>query len=143
VGHHPPVTPPVCPSRRTLLAATGAGLGALALAACGGTAVREVAGAGLGTVLARLDEVPEEGALELAVDGRRLLLVRTGDAAAAYDAECPHQGCAVRPARSGRLVCPCHGSAFDPADGSVLQGPATVPLVPVEVAVAGGEVRLG
>jgi Rieske Fe-S protein len=37
----------------------------------------------------------------------------------------------------------CHGSAFDPADGSVLQGPASVPLVPVEVAVAGGEVRLG
>ncbi|MGY1820602.1 Rieske (2Fe-2S) protein [Geodermatophilus sp. SYSU D00079] len=136
------MVPPACPSRRALLTATGAGLGALALAACGGADVRQVTDAGSGTVLARLDDVPEEGALELAVGDRRVLVVRAGDTAAAYDAECPHQACAVRPARSGRLVCPCHGSAFDPAGGGVVQGPATAPLAPVAVVVAGGEVRL-
>ncbi|MGY1634730.1 Rieske (2Fe-2S) protein [Geodermatophilus sp. SYSU D01186] len=136
------MSPPACPSRRTLLTATGAGLGVLALAACGGAEARAVADTGSGTVLARLEEVPEEGALELALGDRHVLLVRAGDAVAAYDAECPHQGCTVRPTRGGRLVCPCHGSAFDPVDGGVLQGPATVPLAPVDVVVTGGEVRL-
>jgi nitrite reductase/ring-hydroxylating ferredoxin subunit len=136
------VTSPAGSSRRALLAASGAGLGALALAACGGASVREVVDAGRGTVLASVDDVPAEGALELAVGDRRVLLVRAGDTVTAYDAECPHQGCAVRPTRGGRLACPCHGSAFDPADGGVLQGPATTPLAPVDVLVAAGEVRL-
>jgi nitrite reductase/ring-hydroxylating ferredoxin subunit len=136
------VLPPACSSRRAFLTASGAGLGALALAACGGNGVREVADTGRGTVLARLGDVPDEGALELAVGDRRVLVTRVDGTVTAYDAECPHQGCAVRPTRGGRLVCPCHGSAFDPADGDVLQGPATVPLAPVDVVVAGAEVRL-
>jgi Rieske Fe-S protein len=136
------VFPPACPSRRNFLTASGAGLGALALAACGGDGVRTVADAGRGTVLARLEDVPDEGALELAVGDRRVLVTRADGTVIAYDAECPHQGCTVRPTRGGRLGCPCHGSAFDPAGGGVLQGPATVPLTPVDVVVAGAEVRL-
>jgi len=41
----------------------------------------------------------------------------------AFDARCPHLGCAVRGA--GQLfICPCHGSLFD-IDGSLKLGPAT------------------
>lgn len=44
----------------------------------------------------------------------------------AYDAVCPHQGCTVGYVPSQRLIiCPCHGSEFDPTDGDVVQGPAT------------------
>jgi thiosulfate dehydrogenase [quinone] large subunit len=48
----------------------------------------------------------------------------------AYSAVCTHQGCTVGyDPRRRLLVCPCHGSTFDPARGArVLSGPATRPL---------------
>ena len=68
----------------------------------------------------------------------------------AYSKICTHAGCAVglyrnplfpqaesRPA----LVCPCHYSTFDPADGgSVIFGPAgrNLPQLPLEIDSAGG-----
>jgi Rieske Fe-S protein len=39
---------------------------------------------------------------------------------------CTHLGCTVE-IEGARLVCPCHGSAYDRA-GGVLQGPAQMPL---------------
>jgi Rieske Fe-S protein len=59
----------------------------------------------------------------------------------AFDARCTHQGCTVRATDDG-LVCPCHGSAFDPATGAAVHGPATSPLAPVGVAVRGEDVVL-
>jgi len=41
----------------------------------------------------------------------------------AFDARCPHLGCAVRGAQQ-LFICPCHGSLFN-LDGSVKLGPAT------------------
>ena len=60
----------------------------------------------------------------------------------AYSAVCPHQGCTVAYQQdSGQLACPCHGSAFDPADGAaVLSGPAQQPLPDIPVEVQNGEV---
>ncbi len=89
-----------------------------------------------------MDDVPEGSALAVTSGGGPLLLVRTsGDAVSAYSAVCPHQGCTVAPL-GDRLVCPCHGSSFDPASGAVLQGPATSDLTAVPVAVVDGEVVL-
>ncbi len=46
----------------------------------------------------------------------------------AVDSFCTHQGCSVGyNAGQGRLVCPCHGAAFDKR-GRVLNPPATRPL---------------
>jgi ubiquinol-cytochrome c reductase iron-sulfur subunit len=72
----------------------------------------------------------------------------------AYSKICTHAGCAIalyrkptfppvqpRPA----LICPCHYSTFDPADGgSVLFGPAgrDLPQLPLEIDVM-GELRAG
>jgi nitrite reductase/ring-hydroxylating ferredoxin subunit len=94
-----------------------------------------------GDVLVPLADVPPDRAYELSLDGRRVLVIRTGEGAAAYDAECPHQGCTVRSTDEG-LVCPCHGSAFEPATGEVLEGPATSPLTPLAVEVRGDDVVL-
>ena len=137
------VTEHPCLSRRDLLLAGGAGLGALGLAGCAaGPDVPVVTGAAAGDVLVPLADVPREGAYELSLDGRRVLVTRPAEGTAvAFDAECPHQGCTVRPAGDG-LVCPCHGSAFDVATGEVLEGPATSPLAPVAVAVRGDDVVL-
>jgi thiosulfate dehydrogenase [quinone] large subunit len=44
----------------------------------------------------------------------------------AYDAVCPHAGCTVGYSRAANLlVCPCHGSQFDPTTGAVRVGPAS------------------
>jgi nitrite reductase/ring-hydroxylating ferredoxin subunit len=137
---------PVCAdprlSRRGLLTA-GAGLGALALTGCGsGPEVPELTGLRPGDALTSLADVPLDGAYEVAVDGRRLVVTRPAeDTVAAFAARCPHQGCNVRPT-GDTLGCPCHGSAFDRVTGDVLQGPATSPLTPVAVAVRGADVVL-
>jgi len=60
----------------------------------------------------------------------------------AFTAICPHQGCLVSEVVDNEIVCPCHGSRFSAADGSVLAGPAQVGLEPAGVAVEGGSVVL-
>jgi Rieske Fe-S protein len=42
----------------------------------------------------------------------------------------------------GKINCPCHGSAFNVADGTVANGPASRPLSPVGVKVEGGSIKL-
>ena len=71
-------------------------------------------------------------------DNTASLLIRLpGGNFVAYERACTHQGVAVNydPATQ-TLVCPLHGSIFDPAQGGqVLQGPAATALTPVTVHV--------
>jgi cytochrome b6-f complex iron-sulfur subunit len=61
----------------------------------------------------------------------------------AFDARCTHQGTTVQAADGLTLTCPNHGSRFDAAaDAAVLTGPATQPLVPVQVALEGDQLVL-
>ncbi len=47
----------------------------------------------------------------------------------AFDAVCPHAGCTVGYSSPQKLiVCPCHGSVFNPTSGAVEQGPAATGL---------------
>jgi thiosulfate dehydrogenase [quinone] large subunit len=59
----------------------------------------------------------------------------------AYDAVCPHAGCTVGYSSAVNLiVCPCHGSEFDPSTGAVVNPPAPHGLSSIQVAVdANGE----
>jgi thiosulfate dehydrogenase [quinone] large subunit len=55
----------------------------------------------------------------------------------AYDAVCPHAGCTVGYSSAAKLiVCPCHGSEFDPSNGAVVSPPAPHGLTPIKVAEA-------
>jgi Rieske Fe-S protein len=56
----------------------------------------------------------------------------------AFDARCPHLGCAVSGAQK-LFICPCHGSLFD-LDGSVKLGPADRPLSALPVTFDGTKV---
>jgi nitrite reductase/ring-hydroxylating ferredoxin subunit len=48
---------------------------------------------------------------------------------AAFNAICTHMNCTVSyNALNLTLDCPCHGSTYDAADGTVLGGPAPLPL---------------
>lgn len=56
----------------------------------------------------------------------------------AYNAICPHAGCTVGYSPAANLiVCPCHGSEFDPSTGAVVNPPASHGLSSIQVAVDG------
>jgi Rieske Fe-S protein len=56
----------------------------------------------------------------------------------AYSATCTHEQCLVSRIQSGKIICPCHGSEYNIADGSVSNGPATRPL-PARTATVTGD----
>lgn len=60
---------------------------------------------------------------------------RSADGVVAYSAVCTHQGCDVTEFIGAEklLMCFCHFSKFNPADGSVAKGPAakSLPWVPL------------
>lgn len=64
----------------------------------------------------------------------------------AYNKACTHQGVTVYyDAMTQRLMCPAHGSIFDPANGAnPVHGPATTPLQTVPIRVNGdGTITVG
>ena len=65
----------------------------------------------------------------------------------AYRAVCTHAGCIVAyDSARAELVCPCHGSVYDPHHGAqVVAGPAPRPLpaVPVQVDAQGKAYAVG
>lgn len=101
-----------------------------------------VAGRGKGTKVAALADVPVGDAIAVDLEGHALLLSRPAENEVhLFSSICPHAGCKVAPA-SGELDCPCHGSRFALADGSVLGGPAQGPLAQIAVEIQGDDVVL-
>ncbi|MFG3281210.1 Rieske (2Fe-2S) protein [Streptomyces sp. NPDC048111] len=142
--------PGAAPARRTVIACVGAAGLAAALTACGsgsdgGDPAAAPAGNGGGkdggSVLGRTSDIPQGGGKVFAKEG----VVVTQPAAGqfkAFSAKCTHQGCAVSSVSDGTINCPCHGSKFDVADGSVKGGPAPSPLPAAAISVEGGSIRL-
>jgi serine/threonine protein kinase/Rieske Fe-S protein len=82
------------------------------------------------------------------LDGKASLLIHLpgNNNFVAYERACTHQGVAVHyDAATHTLVCPAHGSVFDPANGGkVLQGPAARPLPSIVIHVnADGTITAG
>lgn len=80
----------------------------------------------------RADEYPS-GA-RIAIEPRRICMVREGDKIAAISTTCTHLGCIVSVADTG-FACPCHGSRYD-QDGTVTGGPAPKALPWYQVKLA-------
>jgi Rieske Fe-S protein len=59
----------------------------------------------------------------------------------AFSSKCTHKGCAVNKVADGTIDCPCHGSKFN-LDGTVANGPATVPLESKDISVQGDSIVL-
>jgi Rieske Fe-S protein len=90
--------------------------------------------------LAKVADIPVGGGAVL----RDQQLVITQPAAgtfACFTAVCTHQGCLVSEVSNGTINCPCHGSKFNVADGSVAGGPAPSPLAPVAITVDGDTIK--
>ncbi|OXM69327.1 Rieske (2Fe-2S) protein [Amycolatopsis vastitatis] len=140
---HDDDTDPVL-ARRTALAVMGAGL----VAGCstyGGsagtpTSAAQPPAAG-GTELGAAADVPVGGGKVFA-DKQVVVTQPAAGTFAAFSAICTHQGCTVDTVADGTINCPCHGSKFKIADGSVANGPAAKALDKKAVTVKGGKITL-
>jgi nitrite reductase/ring-hydroxylating ferredoxin subunit len=74
--------------------------------------------------------------------GKEFLVARVGGRFSALGSICSHNGCRLSGGkiRDGKIRCPCHGSAFDPLTGQVLQGPAERALPVYHVRVENGQI---
>jgi 3-phenylpropionate/trans-cinnamate dioxygenase ferredoxin component len=91
------------------------------------------------------DDVPDETAAVVEVNGKEIALIHTGGKFYALQNECTH---AAYPIGEGDLVaenvveCPGHGSQFNVQTGDVVSGPADEPLETYDVEVVDGMVRV-
>jgi nitrite reductase/ring-hydroxylating ferredoxin subunit/uncharacterized membrane protein len=90
------------------------------------------------------DELPEGALTGGMAKGTEVLLYRTGTTVYALVDRCSHRGCGLHggEVEGGDVVCPCHGSRFRLADGSVQHGPATAPQPRLEVRIREGIVEV-
>lgn len=88
--------------------------------------------------------VPVGSSLNVAdAAGEPFLIIHLEDAFVAYSAVCPHLGCTVGYSQAaGLILCPCHGSEFNPQDGGLVRGPATHGLTTAPVADDAGRLYL-
>ena len=86
--------------------------------------------------LALTSDVPAGGGKILA-DKKIVITQPRAGSFEAFSAVCTHQGCTVSSVSGGTINCPCHGSKFSVANGSVVAGPAPSPLAAVGIKVQG------
>ena len=76
---------------------------------------------------ARTSEIPVGGG-KTYKDQKIVVTQPTAGQYKGFDATCTHTGCLVDKVEAGQIICPCHGSRFSIADGTVEKGPALLPL---------------
>lgn len=94
----------------------------------------------IGTVK-ELEYAPLKGVV---VDGKEILVVKTGPDIFAIRNKCTHRGCKLSSGKlEGETVrCPCHGSMFNVRTGEVVKGPAKNPEPSYTVTVENDEISI-
>jgi Rieske Fe-S protein len=94
------------------------------------------AGGSAASVLATTAEIPVGGGKVLTAQ-RIVITQPQAGTFHAFTAICTHQGCIVNTVSGGTINCPCHGSEYSIDNGSVVRGPAPLPLAAVSIKVQG------
>jgi nitrite reductase/ring-hydroxylating ferredoxin subunit len=94
--------------------------------------------------VAKRSEIPENGAIGVEVQGKRLALVNISGDIYALDDDCTHEG---GPMSEGQVVgeeieCPWHSSHFNIKTGRVSMDPATKDLATYRVRLVGDSVEV-
>jgi nitrite reductase/ring-hydroxylating ferredoxin subunit len=78
------------------------------------------------------------------VDGRPILLVKSGAKICAIGAVCSHYGAPLNEGaiEDGAVRCPWHGSRFALEDGSVREGPTCTPVPSYEVKLVNDQIEV-
>lgn len=95
---------------------------------------------------ARLDSIPDGGVRACLIDGRAVLLARSGEAIACFDDACAHLGLPLSDGavRGGRIACRHHGFEYDLMSGECLTAPGVQLSAHAARLVSGRvEIRLG
>ncbi len=81
------------------------------------------------------------GAVKVKLAGKEILLIRSAASEVrGISPKCTHQNCPLKyNAKTGKVDCSCHGSAFD-LSGKVLKGPATTSLKTYAAAMKDGRI---
>ncbi|MEU6552379.1 Rieske (2Fe-2S) protein [Streptomyces sp. NPDC046915] len=127
-------------ARRTFLA-TGAAALATGCVGCGNNGSSSSTNTSGGKDLGAPGDIPVGGG-KIFADRKVVVTQPKRGEFKAFSAICTHQGCTVNQVAGGTIDCPCHGSRFDIADGTVARGPATRPLPPKKITVSGKSIRL-
>lgn len=94
--------------------------------------------------VAKKSQIPENGAIGVEVEGKRLALINLKGEIYAIDDECPHEG---GPLCEGQIIgeeieCPWHTSRFNVKTGRVTMDPATKDAATYSVRLAGDAVEV-
>lgn len=83
------------------------------------------------------------GFVNILVSNTAIVVINTGTGVfTALSRICSHANCLVNyDSPSQKLPCPCHGSKFD-INGTVLNGPATLPLIKFNTSLNGNLLRI-
>jgi nitrite reductase/ring-hydroxylating ferredoxin subunit len=107
----------------------------------GGGGGGETGGAGGGAAIAKTSEIPVGGGK--VIEAEKIVVVQPAQGQfKAYSSKCTHRGCPVDAVSDGTINCPCHGSKFKIADGSVASPPAKEPLEEKQIKVTGDQITL-
>ncbi|GAA4658256.1 Rieske (2Fe-2S) protein [Arthrobacter cryoconiti] len=136
-------------SRRLLLTSTTAATGgvcALALAGCApsgtsgsssATSPLAIPTTGTPTRVGKLADVPVGTTATGTAGSQNIVIFRASETeVVAYTDICTHAGCQIAPSGTN-FKCPCHGSVFKGADGTVVTGPAKKALPRFAAAIDG------
>ena len=146
--HHTPQGSEV--TRRAVVAGTGVLAVSATLAACSSygqsagsapeAAVDQPAAPG-GQALGSTSDIPVGGGAVF--ESQEVVVTQpTPGNFKAFSATCTHTGCMVNKVASGTINCPCHGSKYAIADGSVVNGPAKKALAERQITVSGNTIQL-
>lgn len=96
------------------------------------------------TPVVRQDDLTARKLQRVEVDGVGLVLCRTENGVSAVGEFCPHLAAPMVDGwlDRGRIVCPWHGSQFDPQTGQVVRGPASAPLSCYQTRTRDGVIEL-
>jgi Rieske Fe-S protein len=123
------------PTRRAVVTGGAATVAITALGGCatyGTPAAAPTAAPTSPVTLGKKDDIPVGGGKVFA--GARVVVTQpSAGSFKAFTAVCTHAGCLVDSVSGGTINCPCHGSKYKIADGSVAQGPAPKALAPATI----------